>query len=114
MLKIKKFCVSKRDRAHTRTDYRVCMGITFERENRVYKVHDLFIEHNHILQIAQTSHLIPSQTNISKHQAIDIEVADDSGIAPIAAHEFLGGCILNVKERCCMVRLESGILLKYF
>jgi len=45
---------------------------TFERENRTYKVHDLFIEHNHILQTAQTSHLMPSQRNISKHQAMDI------------------------------------------
>ena len=33
---------------------------------------------------------MPSQRNISKHQAIDIELADDSGIAPKAAHEFLG------------------------
>ena len=57
---------------------------------RTCKVHDLFVEHNHILQTAQTSHLMPSQRNISKHQAIDIDVADDSGIAPKVAHEFLG------------------------
>jgi zinc finger SWIM domain-containing protein 3 len=66
------------------------MGITLDREKGTYMVHDLFVEHNHILQTAQTSHLIPSQRNISKHRAIDIEVADDSGIAPKAAHEFLG------------------------
>lgn len=84
----KRFCVGKCNRAHTRTGCRVRMGITLERENGTYKVHDLFVEHNHILQTAQTSHLMPSQRNISKHQAIDIEVADDSGIAPKAAHEF--------------------------
>ena len=68
----------------------VRMGITLDRGNGTYKVHDLFVEHNHILQTAQTSHLMPSQRNISKHQAIDIDVADDSGIAPKVAHEFLG------------------------
>lgn len=80
----KKLCVAKRNRAHTRTGCRVRMGITFERENMTYKVHDLFIEHNHILQTAQTSHLMSSQRNISKHQAIDIEVADDSGIVIVS------------------------------
>ena len=68
----------------------VRMGITLDRGNGTYKVHDLFGEHNHILQTAQTSHLMPSQRNISKHQAIDIDVAHDSGIAPKLAHEFLG------------------------
>ena len=86
----KKYCVGKRNRAHTRTCCMVRMGITLDRENMTYKVHDLFVDHNHILQIAQTSHLMPSQRNISKHQAVDIEVADASGIAPKASYEFLG------------------------
>jgi zinc finger SWIM domain-containing protein 3 len=126
----KNFSVSKRNRAHTRTGCRVRMGITFERENRTYKVHDLFVEHNHILQTAQTSHLMPSQRNISKHQAIDIEVADDSGIAPKAAHEFLGRYVggsanlgythrdhknyLRTKRQREMLYGEAGSLLKYF
>jgi len=86
----KKYCVGKHNRAHTRTCCMVRMGITLDRENMTYKVHDLFVDHNHILQIAQTSHLMPSQRNISKHQAVDIEVADASGIAPKASYEFLG------------------------
>ena len=122
--------VSKCNRAHTRTGCRVRMGITFERENRTYKVHDLFIEHNHILQTAQTSHLMPSQRNISKHQAIDIEVADNSGIAPKAAHEFLGRYVggsanlgythrdhknyLRTKRQREMLYGEARNLLKYF
>ena len=70
----KNFSVSKRNRAHTRTGCRVRMGITFERENRTYKVHDLFIEHNHILQTAQTSHLMPSQRNIGFYWVIQVFV----------------------------------------
>ena len=84
----KRFCVVKSNRAQTRTGCLVRMGITLERENKIYKVHDLFLEHNHILQTAQTSHLMPSQRNISKHQAIE-KLGDDSGIAPKVAQEFL-------------------------
>jgi hypothetical protein len=86
----KKFSVCKQNRAHTRTYCMVHMGITLQRENETYKVHDLFVDHNHILKTIQTSHLMPSQRSISKHQSIDIDVADDSGIAPKVAHEFLG------------------------
>ena len=126
----KKFSVCKRNRAQTRTGCMVHMGITLERGNGTYKVHDLFVEHNHILQTAQTSHLMPSQRNISKHQAIDIDVADDSGIAPKVAHEFLGRYVggsgnlgythrdhknyLRTKRQREMMYGEAGSLLKYF
>ena len=126
----KKFSVCKRNRAQTRTGCMVRMGITLERGNGTYKVHDLFVEHNHILQTAQTSHLMPSQRNISKHQAIDIDVADDSGIAPKVAHEFLGRYVggsgnlghthrdhenyLRSKRQREMMYGEAGSLLKYF
>jgi zinc finger SWIM domain-containing protein 3 len=125
-----KFCVAKHNRAHTRTGCRVRMGITLDREKGTYMVHDLFVEHNHILQTAQTSHLMPSQRNISKHQAIDIEVADDSGIAPKAAHEFLGRYVggsanlgythrdhknyLRIKRQREMLYGDAGSLLMYF
>ena len=126
----KKYCDGKRNRAHTRTGCMVRMGITLDRENMTYKVHDLFIDHNHILQIAQTSHLMPSQRDISKHQAVDIEVADASGIAPKAAYEFLGRYLggsaflgfthrdhknyLRTKRQREMLYGEAGSLLKYF
>jgi hypothetical protein len=55
-----KFSVGKHNRAHTRTSYVVRMSITLERANGTYKVHDLFVEHNHILLTAQTSHLMSS------------------------------------------------------
>ena len=57
----KKFSVCKRNRAHTRTGCRVRMGITLERGNGIYIVHDLFVEHNHILHTAQTSYKMVAQ-----------------------------------------------------
>jgi zinc finger SWIM domain-containing protein 3 len=57
--KDKKFSVCKRNRAHTRTGCMVRMCITLQRGNETYKVHDLFVDHNHILQTVQTSHLMP-------------------------------------------------------
>ena len=39
----KKYCVGKRNRAHTRTCCMVRMGITLDRENMTYKVHDYLL-----------------------------------------------------------------------
>jgi zinc finger SWIM domain-containing protein 3 len=51
-----------------------------------YKVTDLVLEHNHILQLPQTSHLMVSQRKISELQGFEIETADDAEIRPKAAH----------------------------
>lgn len=126
----KKYVVAKRNRAHTRTGCQVRMGITLLRETMTYKVHDLAVEHNHLLQTPQTSHLMPSQRNISKHQAVEIEVAYDSGITPKAAHEFLGRHVggsanlgytqrdhknyLRSRRQRDLLYGEAGSLLKYF
>lgn len=126
----KKYVVAKRNRAHTRTGCQVCMGITLLRETMTYKVHDLAVEHSHLLQTPQTSRLMPSQRNISKHQAVEIEVAYDSGITPKAAHEFLGRHVggsanlgytqrdhknyLRSRRQRDLLYGEAGSLLKYF
>jgi len=44
-----------------------------------YKVNDLVLEHNHTLQLPQTSHLMWSQSKISELQSLEIEMADDAG-----------------------------------
>jgi zinc finger SWIM domain-containing protein 3 len=51
-------------------------------------VTDLFLEHNHTLQLPQTSHLMVSQRKISELQGFEIETADDAGIGPKAAYEL--------------------------
>uniref|UniRef100_A0A803LR97 FAR1 domain-containing protein n=1 Tax=Chenopodium quinoa TaxID=63459 RepID=A0A803LR97_CHEQI len=77
-------------RAERRTGCKVRIGIILIRFTWKYQVHDFVSEHNHVLHPPETSHLLPSQRKISEIQAIEIELADDSGIRPRAAHEFIG------------------------
>ena len=51
-------------RAETRTDCQVRMGLVLDLEKGNYKVADLILEHNHVLQLPQTSHLMVSQRKI--------------------------------------------------
>uniref|UniRef100_A0A453LZR6 FAR1 domain-containing protein n=1 Tax=Aegilops tauschii subsp. strangulata TaxID=200361 RepID=A0A453LZR6_AEGTS len=80
--------VPKRIRAETRTNCKARMTITLDRVGKNYEVTDIVLEHNHYLQLPQTSHLMASQRKISEVQAFEIEAADDSGIMPKAAHEL--------------------------
>jgi zinc finger SWIM domain-containing protein 3 len=64
------------------------MGVVLDQEKGKYKVVDLILEHNHILQLLETSHLMVSQRKISKLQGFEIETSDDAGIGPKATHEL--------------------------
>jgi zinc finger SWIM domain-containing protein 3 len=64
------------------------MGLVMDKDKGNYKVNDLVLEHNHTLQLPQTSHLMVSQRKISELQGFEIETADDAGIGPKAAHEL--------------------------
>jgi hypothetical protein len=64
------------------------MIVKFDHASFTYKVNDLVLEHNHILQTPETDHMLPSQWSISELQAIEIELADGSGINTTVAHEF--------------------------
>lgn len=115
-------------RAETRTDCEVRMCLKMEGEG--YVVYELFLEHNHHLHLAETSHLMVSQRKISEVQAFEIETADDSGIGPRAAHELasrqVGGSFnlsytrldhknyLRTKREREMAYGEAGSMLKYF
>jgi hypothetical protein len=72
----------------TRTDCKVCMTVKFDCASLTYKVNDLVLEHNHILQTPETTHMLPSQRSISEVQAIEIELADSPSINPRVALEF--------------------------
>ncbi|KAJ1298885.1 hypothetical protein BS78_01G488100 [Paspalum vaginatum] len=78
--------LTKCPRAETITDCQVRMGIVIDREKGNYKVSDLVLEHNHILHLPETSHLMVSQRKISEVQGFEIETADDAGIRPKDAH----------------------------
>jgi len=93
-------------------------------------VTDLFLEHNHTLQLPQTSHLMASQRKILELQGFEIETADDAGIGPKAAHELaciqVGGSVnlsytlqdhknyLRGKRQREMAYGQAGSMLMYF
>jgi len=122
--------LTKCPRAETRTDCQVRMGLTMDREKGTYKVTDLILEHNHMLQLPQTSHLMVSQRKISELQGFEIETADDAGIGPKAAHELacvqVGGSsnlsytlrdhknYLRAKRQREMAYGQAGSMLMYF
>ncbi|KAM3275488.1 hypothetical protein ACQJBY_044076 [Aegilops geniculata] len=131
-----KKAVDKRDnnvknpRAETRIDCRVRMTLPINREAGNWAISDLFLEHNHILQLPEASHLLLSKRVISNVQAFEIECVDYSGIAPKAAHEFasrrVGGSSnlsytprdhknhLRTKCQRDLKYGEAGSMLKYF
>uniref|UniRef100_A0ACD5TMQ1 Uncharacterized protein n=1 Tax=Avena sativa TaxID=4498 RepID=A0ACD5TMQ1_AVESA len=106
------------------------MGITIDREVGNYEIHELHVEHNHVLQLPGTCHLMPSQRKITALQAFEIETTDDSGIVPKAAHELasrsVGGSTnlgytrrdhknyLRTKRQRELKYGEAGTMLKYF
>ena len=120
----------KNPRAESRTDCPVRMNLLMNREDGNWAISGLFLEHNHILQLPEACHLLPSQRMISEVQAIEIEIADDSGIAPKTAHEFasrrVGGPSnlsytrrdhknhLRTKRQRDLKYGDAGSMLKYF
>jgi len=106
------------------------MGLILDQEKGKYKVADLVLEHNHILQLPETSHLMVSQRKISELQGFKIETADDAGIGPKAAHELtsiqVGGSLnlsytlrdhknyLRGKRQREMAYGQAGSMLVYF
>jgi zinc finger SWIM domain-containing protein 3 len=106
------------------------MILSFNRETETWAISQIFLEHNHILQLPEACHLLPSQRMISEVQAFEIEIADDSGIAPKLAHEFasrrVGGTSnlsytprdhrnhLRTKRQRDLKYGEAGSMLKYF
>ena len=122
--------LTKCPRAETRTNCQVRMGLIMDKKKENYKVIDLFLEHNHTLQLPQTSHLLASQRKISELQGFEIETADDVGIGPKAAHELaciqVGGSVnlsytlqdhknyLRGKRQREMAYGQAGSMLMYF
>jgi zinc finger SWIM domain-containing protein 3 len=95
--------VTKCFRAETRTDCKARMSIILDRLVGNYEVTDVVLEHNHLLHLLETRHLMASQRKISKLQAFEIETAGDSGIRPKATHELASrqvGGPLNLSYTC--------------
>jgi zinc finger SWIM domain-containing protein 3 len=86
--KVEREHVTKCFRAETRTDCKARMTITLDQGEGNYEVTDVVVEHNHLLHLPETRHLMASQRKISELQTFEIGTADDSGIRPKAAHEL--------------------------
>ncbi|WVZ96062.1 hypothetical protein U9M48_041745 [Paspalum notatum var. saurae] len=101
-----------------------------DRKKGNYKVTYLILEHNYILHLPETSHLMASQRKISEIQRFEIESADDAGIRPKAAHGLaslqVGGShnlsytlrdhknYLRGKRQREMAYGQTGSMLMYF
>ena len=120
----------KYERAETRTGCKAHMIIRLDKEKIKYFIHSLELNHNHSLHIPQCAHMMPSQRKISKAQALEIDLADDSGIKLKDSYEFMdrqdGGRdalgytkqdqknYLHNKRQRELIYGEVGSLLRYF
>jgi len=80
---------NKYDSAKTRTGCNAHMIIWLDKKKGKYFIHSLELNHNHIVHIPQCAHMMPSQLKVSKAQAIEIDLAYDSGIKLKNSYEFM-------------------------
>jgi len=66
------------------------MIISLNWETGKYRVYAFQAKHNHELQLPQCIHMLPTHRKVSQAQAIQINMADDSGITLKASCELLG------------------------
>ncbi|KAG6640890.1 hypothetical protein CIPAW_09G035500 [Carya illinoinensis] len=118
------------ERAETRTGCKAHMIIRHDKEKQKYCIHSIELNHNHALHIPQCAHMMPSQRKISKAQALEIDLADDSGIQLKDSYEFMGRQVggkdalgytkqdqknyLHNKRQRELKYGEAGSLLRYF
>ncbi|XP_027122965.2 protein FAR1-RELATED SEQUENCE 5-like [Coffea arabica] len=80
----------KRTRAATKTGCGAKMVIVLFRGTMKHRVHDLVLEHNHELHIAQCAHMMPSQRKVSEAQGFQAEISEDAGFSLKQSHELMG------------------------
>jgi zinc finger SWIM domain-containing protein 3 len=70
----------KKSRAKIRCGCDAHLVIVYNRDSGKYIVSDFIAEHNHNLHLSTTVHMMPSQRKISTTQAIEIDLAYESGL----------------------------------
>ncbi|XP_042508608.1 protein FAR1-RELATED SEQUENCE 5-like [Macadamia integrifolia] len=116
----------RKPQAETRTDCPARMGIAIM-DNGKYQCRDFVEEHNHLLHLPVTIHMMRSQRKILDAHASKIDLADDSGIRPDAILEYMDGHARNhgyarkdhknylqTKRQHDLSYGEAGSLLLYF
>ncbi len=86
--KIDKRMDVKKPRKETRTGCLAGLTIALQASGK-YRAIDFESNHNHELANKSCVHMLPSQRIITDVQAIEIELADNSGIRPKLAHELM-------------------------
>lgn len=87
--------VGKHDHFYTscrdeiKTDCYARLYLTLLRETRKYKVYDFIVEHNHILHLQETVHMMRSHREMSEVQTFAIDLACASGITHKATHALM-------------------------
>lgn len=118
----------KNPRAETRTGCEA--RISLSEKNGKFVIHEFVGDHNHCLQLAETTHMLASHRKISEVQAYEIEIAEDCGLMQKANFQLMsahsGGRshlgytrldarnYLKSRRQRCMVYGEAGSLLAYF
>ncbi|XP_043700033.1 uncharacterized protein LOC122650706 [Telopea speciosissima] len=99
-------------------------------DNGQYQCNDFVEEHNHLLHLPSTFHMMRSQQKVSNAHAVEIDLAGDSGIRPKAIFDYMskqaGGRenlgytsqdrknYLRTKRQSDLSYDEPGSLLMYF
>ncbi|XP_062145348.1 protein FAR1-RELATED SEQUENCE 5-like [Alnus glutinosa] len=106
------------------------MKIRLDKKKEKYCIQSLELSHNHALHVSHCAHMMPSQRRISHAQALEIDLAYDSGIKLKDSYEFMGRQAggkdvlsytkqdhknyLHSKRQRELKYGESGCLLRYF
>nr|XP_027191115.1 protein FAR-RED IMPAIRED RESPONSE 1-like [Cicer arietinum] len=126
--------IDKRDvfvnihKAETRTDCKARISLVCQNGNFV--IHEFVEDHNHPLQLPETTHMLASHRKITEVQAYEIDLADDSGLRQKSTFQLmsthagnranLGFTRLDVKNYLSARRQRSmmygdvGCLSQYF
>ena len=70
----------KKPQAETRYGCDAHLVIVYNRDSGKYMVSDFIAKHNHYLHLSTTVHMMPSQRKMSTTQAIEIDLAYESGL----------------------------------
>lgn len=79
----------KRVRRPSRFNCQAKMNVVLDKTKQKYVVNNFDENHNHLLHIPECVHLMRSQRDVAKTQAIEIELAYNSGIKSKQTHELM-------------------------
>ncbi|KAK2636054.1 hypothetical protein Ddye_030846 [Dipteronia dyeriana] len=88
--KDKRDVLTRNPRLETRTDCGAQMSIKLDRKKNKFYVYHFVEMHNHPFVRQECTHMLPSQWKISASQAIEVNLAEESGISLKASYELLG------------------------